>query len=309
VTLSLGCAYAYAWIRGVFSLTGLASFLSSFGALWLCVEIVDFFFEGTEWPAWIKAQWYWFLVVGIGLAAFLCFPRFSRSYRLHGRDVWISVMIADIFRVPGSLVVGSNATFDTTVSSQLISPTSIQGLFTRKFYDDEKSLNAEIAAALQSQKVSGVRLNGQRVGKSREYPIGTCVKVQPKNATAYFLAMSRINEHGVASSSFGDLQNALAALWTYTRTCGSKEPLVVPILGSGYSRLREPREKIIREIVLSFIAACSESVFTDKLTIVIHPTDVKKYGLVLDKIADFIRHQCEYTEFTNGASSPTGTAV
>jgi hypothetical protein len=307
VTFDHGVRFIWSWFRGLFSLTGLSALLCSFGALWLCVEITDYFFDGTQWPAWIKSKWQCFLLGGLVAAMARCFPKMSKAFRLNGRDVWISVMIADIFRVKGAIVVGSNTTFDTEISARLISPNSIQGRFTRRFYDDHNTLSVEIDACLQSQKLVATPLTGQRVGKAKEYPIGTCVKVQPKNATGYFVAISRINEHGVASGTFGDLQNALANLWTYVRTCGTKEPLIIPILGSGFSRLAEPREKIIQEIVLSFVAACSESVFTDRLTIVIHPNDVARFGISLDRLADFVRHQCEYAEFANGTTAPIGT--
>jgi hypothetical protein len=82
------------------------------------------------------------------------------------------------------------------------------------------------------------------------------------------LAITNINEYGVASASYGDLKLALTYLWLFIGRRGLKENIVIPIVGTGFARLPQTREEIIREIIKSFIAACSESTFSDKLTIV-----------------------------------------
>jgi hypothetical protein len=303
--------YLLAWLRNLFSIKALSALLSSFGALWLAVEIATFFFPDTiifghtKVPDAIRNAWLWFALAGVAMALYLCRPRLSVSCRLKARDVAIKIAVGDIFSFPGALIVGSNTTFDTQISRKLISADSVQGVFTRRYYGDETQLESELASSLNNVPFDA--LHGTRIGKSKRYPIGHCIRVNPQQRTGYFLAIADINEHGVASSSFENLKKSLAELWVFIGNRGMKEPLVMPVLGTGAGRLRETREEIIREIINSFIAACSERTFTDGLTIVIHPGDLLRYDISLDDLKEFLQHQCRYTVFSTGNRPPVGT--
>ncbi|MEK7730134.1 MAG: macro domain-containing protein, partial [candidate division KSB1 bacterium] len=122
-------------------------------------------------------------------------------------------------------------------------------------------------------------------------------------------AIADMNEHGVASGSFNDLKESLAKLWVYIGRRGLKEPLVMPVLGTGFSRLPQTREEVIREIIKSFVAACSEMTFADKLTIVITPQDMAKHHISLDELGSFLRHVCIYTTFSTGTQHAVGPPV
>jgi len=299
------CFYCRTWMKNLFSIQALTAVLSSFGVLWLVVEISTFFLSGTGWPDRIRQWWLYFGLVGLGAAAWECRPHLSVAAKLNGRDVTIEVAVGDLFDFTGAYIVGTNTTFDTRISRELISEKSVQGAFTRKFYGEETQLDRELTSGLVG--IASTDLNGSRLGKARRYPIGTCVRLNPRTCTAYFLAIAEINEHGVASGNFNDLKESLAKLWVFIGERGLKESLVMPVLGTGFSRLRQTREEIIREIVQSFIAACSERTFADKLTIVITPHDMRKHGISLDELGCFLRHECHYVSFSTGVQQPTGT--
>ena len=61
----------------------------------------------------------------------------------------------------------------------------------------------------------------------------------------------------------------------------------MPVLGSGFSRLPETREEIIREIVKSFVAACSSSRPTEGLTIVMPYGDFYNHGVNPEELERF----------------------
>lgn len=298
---------AWAWVRNMFSVQAITAVLSSFGALWLLVEIIAFFFESTTVPDWLRDHWWWFAIGGGVFAAAKCWPRISVVHKLNGRDVTVEIAVGDLFSFPGALIVGSNTTFDTQLSPNLIAKNSIQGTFTEKYYSGGAQLDNELAAGLGG--VESNHLQGQREGKDLRYPIGTTVRLNPRGRTAYFVAIADINEHGVAESSFEYLQVSLAELWVYVGSRGLKEPLVMPVLGTGFSRLTQTREEVVREIVKSFVAACSERVFTDRLTIVLSPRDMAKYQMSLDELGAFLRHMCVYTDFSRDSHHPVGLPV
>lgn len=292
------------WIRGLLSLRAAAAVLSSFGALWLFVEIAAFFFQSTPIPQWLRDHWWLFAIIGATVAVIRCRPMTTVAHKLNGRDVTVEIVIGDVFSFDGALIVGSNTTFDTRISPTLIAENSVQGAFTRRYFADEAKLDVEIAAGLDPGKAT--QLSGKRQGKSDRYPIGTVVRLNPKGRTAYFVAIADINEHGVAEGSFERLRVSLAELWVYVGSRGLKERLVMPVLGTGFSRLPQTREQVVREIVKSFVAACSERVFADRLTIVLSPRDVAEHNMSLEELGAFLRHVCFYTEFSAGAQGIVG---
>ena len=299
---------ATVWLGNLWSARGAGGLLSPFGSLWLCIEIAEFFFDGTALPNRLRALWWLFALLGLGIAAWSCRPRTSVVHKLSGRDVTIAVAVGDVFSFPGAIIVGSNTTFDTRLSTQLISRDSVQGAFTTKYYNgNETRLDADIEAQLTG--IESEPLPGERAGKNRRYPTGTVVRLEPQQRRAYFAAIADINEHGVAVGSFRQLKDSLAALWVYIGSRGIKEPLVTPVLGTGFSKLTEPREEVVREIVTSFVAACSERVFTDRLTIVLSPRDVVKNGISLDELGAFVRHVCLYTSFSAPDPDAVGSPV
>jgi len=83
----------------------------------------------------------------------------------------------------------------------------------------------------------------------------------------------------------------------------------MPVLGTGFGRLRQTREEVVREIIKAFVAACSEMTFADKLTIVISPQDMLKNNISLEELGLFLRHECTYACFSTDAQAQTGTPV
>jgi len=243
--------------------------------------------------------------IGIGVAVWMCKPKRTVAHKLNGRDVTIQISIGDMFTMPGALIIGSNTTFDTRISRELIAATSVQGIFTKRYYGDETQLDHELTTALEGHHFT--ELIGKRAGKNKRYDFGTCARLNPKARTAYFVAIADINEHGTAASNFDSLKESLSSLWVFIGTRGLKDSLVMPVLGTGFSRLSQTREEIVRETIRSFIAACSERTFADALTIVITPQDAVKHHISLDELGAFLSHECLYANFSSNNRPAVGT--
>jgi hypothetical protein len=295
------------WLKNLVSVKAISAILSSFGSLWLIIEITTFFFGNDSMIVGrLKSIWFIFLLIGIVISISMCKPKNSFISKLNNRDISIELVIGDFFRQEGALIIGTNTTFDTHISRELISESSIQGQFTRIYYGDETQIDKEILHGLNG--ISSETLSGRRIGKSVKYPIGTTIRLSPRERTAYMLSMANINEYGVASGTFEELKIALSNLWIFISSRGLKENLVIPILGSGFTRLVQSREEIIREIIKSFVAACSESAFCDKLTIIVSPNDIEKHKINIQELEKYIYHICRYTIFANDAIA-TGKPV
>lgn len=294
------------WRHG-FSLTRAGqALLSSFGTMWLGAEIVSFFSQ--DGGAWLRRQWIPFLVGGVLLALWLNRPRVRFACRLAGRDVVVEIRVGDMFAMQGALVIGSNTSFDTDTAGGLIADSSVQGQFTKRYYSAVSHLDGDLAAALNG--IAPVRTSATKKGKAQVYPIGTTVHVLAQQRRAYFVAIAAMNDHGVASGTFDDLKDSLPMLWDYVATkSGGIEPLIVPVLGSGFSRLPQPREEIIRAIVNSFIAACSSARPTEKLTVVIPFKDFHEHQVDFVELERYIQHVCRYTEYRSPTAVGTGTGL
>ena len=140
-----------------------------------------------------------------------------------------------------------------------------------------------------------------------EYDIGTVATIRSGDRTAYMVAVARIDEHGTAGSSRDDIVQALVRLWHYVGQKGELEPLAVPVVGTGRSRVLIQREEMIREIIDSFIAACSEKRFCDELVVVVSREDYHKYQIDLHELGSYLHHLCRYTSLMIETDAGEGT--
>lgn len=293
------------WRHTFCSTSTAAAFLSAVGSFWLATEVLAFIVDA--WEARLRSAWPLFL----GISAVYTFwrrrPSVSRCERLAGTDILIEIRIADIFSVKAAYVISTNTSFDTTVNECLISRRSLQGAFTEKFYDKAEHLDGDLEHALRQETPTGDRPS--RVGgKSALYAIGTVAKVTPQGQTAYLLAISELNEHGVAESSFEAVKTALAKLWNFISSKGEYGAIAIPVLGTGHGRINIRRDVVVREIVRSFLAACSERKFASKLTVVVSSTDYYDNELDIYELGDFLKYACRYTEITPSTRG-SGTAI
>jgi hypothetical protein len=82
----------------------------------------------------------------------------------------------------------------------------------------------------------------------------------------------------------------MGGLWRYVRESGELQELVVPVIGTARGRLEVPRKKMIEKIAESFVDASLEGKFTDRLVIMVHPEDAKKFQINLYDIKDSLNH-------------------
>lgn len=269
----------------------------------MVVEITDYFAKDSPAIAWVHTHFGIFLLLGFGFTLWQCRPQMQIALKLKDRDVMITLAIGDLFSFRGTIVIGSNSTFD--VSSKIISEESIQGQFAKKYYAGDGQLEAELDAQLKD--LTYENLEGKRLGKSKRYPIGSVVRLRPRDRTGYLLAISDINEHGTSSGTFDKLKQALAEFWVFVGSRGEKERLVIPVLGTGFTRLPQSRQLVVQEIIKSFVVACSERVFCDSLIIVLRETDVLEKEIDFTSLGEYLKYVCLYTEFSDRSAKRVGT--
>lgn len=278
------CTWSF-WRYAVFSAEALTKILGVVGAIWLAMEVLDFLSILTRDQYGKPAV---FVVVGVAIVIVVATrrPVLRITYRVPGRDYSFEVKIGDIFNEPGDVVISSNTTFDTDISSGLIAADSLQGqLALTIFQGNTAEIDRQLNAALQ-ELPSEVRENAP--GKKAEYAIGTVAKVAVPGKNYYFLAMSRLNEHGTAKSTSRNIEDALDGLWAFVTAQGELRTLVLPLIGTGRGRVPVPRKKMVERIAQSFADASKETVFSNRLVIVVRPEDAENFGLNLFEVRDYL---------------------
>lgn len=273
------------------------SLFSVFGVLWLIVEVLAFF-NKQEFADSLKSIWWLFLLSGIILVIYQNWPKHLYTYKVNNRDVSISVQIGDVFKNPGALIVPVNNRLDVDNNGTTAKSSSILKFFIDKIY---KSVPSHLATDINQKLEDSKDWYSKFVIRDspREYKIGTVVPVFRDEKQYYLLCNATLNEQFRSKCTPDDLRNSLIELWAFLTHCGSKDNLVIPILGTGRGRITLTREEVIKEIVLSFLASLSSENYCEQLTICIHPYDLKKYNIDIAKIVDFVRLHCLNANFSD----------
>ncbi len=291
--------------------TTLVSIMSSFGILWVCVQIVDYFFAESSWVDWLRSSWWVFFATGLSVGVGRALRPIGA--RISNTDTRVQIQIGNIFwrRYRGAVVVGSNATFDTSIEHGAISRRSVQGQFTVRYFGSAVGdLDIGIEAALKGTKPLRQHTNATKpFGKMSEFRLGTVARVTGGDRTGYLVAISRLNANKVAESDLNEYQDALSMMWEEIRSRGTQEDIECPVLGTGLSRLPLTRMEAIRIIVRSFVAAASEGKLAEALTVVVQPQDAK--DLDLRELREFLNCECTHrpSAWIKGRVPPVGTAA
>jgi Thoeris protein ThsA, Macro domain len=281
--------------------------LVAFGTLWLIVEILVFFNE-QAFAEKIRSVWWLFTLLGVAYAIIKNWPKSSYSFEVKNRDASIAINISDIFELDGAKIVPINNRLDTSLKGAVERSSSILNFFINKVYSkNNQHLGTDISNQLEdnSEFYDSLVINND----PKEYKIGTVVPIFQDEKQYYLLCNASLNQQGRSKCSPDDLRNSLVELWAYLIHSGSKEHLIIPVLGTGRGRITMTREEVIKEIVLSFLVSLSNDNYCDKLTICIHPEDMKKYKLNIDGIVDFVRLNCDNANFAQNAGQPAGQQV
>jgi len=273
-----------------------SSILQAFGTLWLAVEVTAYFFSERTWASDIKSGWWIFLILGVVIGVWRARPKRSVQARIAGTDVVVQVRICDLLKQSGTFIVGSNSTFDTAIEDNTIASSSVQGQFTIRCCGSVPELDQKLENALNPLTPARVLDKADKpYGKQKEYELGTVAPIEVGGKRAYFVAVASLNKHRVASSDRNGFLDALPRMWSEIRNRGGIEPICCPVIGSGFSRLNLTREKLIQELVRSFVAATQEAKFCEKLTVVIHPKDVLQGRIDMAEMGRFLEYECIYS--------------
>lgn len=273
------------WRYALFSSEAIGRFLGVLGVLYLCVDLADSFNIYKK----DRYSYYGLIILVLLALAYVLSTRrpLSRvSYKIPQKDFAVEVVIGDLFKIPGEVIISTSSTFDTDMASGLIAVTSLQGqLATNYFNGQTTEIDRQIALSLAKENFI---VNDKRPGKKNEYSVGTVARVSSHNKNFYLVAMSHMEENRNAHSDLKMVDEALEKLWVNLAAKAEVGDIVMPLMGTGRGRVAYPRKKMIERIAQSFTDACSERAFSNKLIIVVRPEDASKFSLNLFQVRDYL---------------------
>lgn len=273
------------WRYALFSGEAIGKFFAVVGILYLFVDLADAFNIYKK-----DRHSYYGLIILVVLALMYVLstrrPLSRVSYKIPQKDFAVEVLIGDLFKVPGEVIISTSSTFDTDMSSGLIAVTSLQGqLATNYFNGQTTEIDRQIEESLSREQFT---INDKRPGKKKQYQIGTVARVSAHSKNFYLVAMSHMDENGNASSDLKMIDEALEKLWVNLASKAEVGDIVMPLMGTGRGRVAYPRKKTIERIAQSFTDACNQRAFSNKLIIVVRPEDASKFSLNLFQVRDYL---------------------
>lgn len=303
----------FAWVKKFSFGHSFSSFLEVLGGYWLVTEMTSHFWPDSYFYVFLRDQVTLFILAAITFGIYRGRPISKVKSRISNTDIEVEIIIGDIFKNKGAIIIGSNTTFDTSIEDETISAKSIQGQFTMKYCPNISELDIQLGEALRTQApVRTLTEQEKPYGKTVLFPIGTVATIVCKKKRAYFCAIANLNMHKVAICDTNELLDTLPVIWSYIQNCGTIDDLSCPILGSRYGRINLSREELIRSIIKSFVAASLEQKFCEKFSIYISDDDYITKGLDIKRLGEFLKHECSYSKSIisrRQQNTPTGIPV
>jgi hypothetical protein len=275
------------WKHALFSPQSRETFLSSLGAIWLILEIFDFFqiINQADIPSYGIV---YAMLASVVIVLHKKRPISKICYKIPRKDISIEVFIGDLFSCEGQKIISTNNTFDTNTENNLIATNSLQGQFSQKYFQGNiHELDQKIENSLEDREFHSIE---NPVGKNKRYDIGTVARIALGRDIFYMLAIAELDENGTAITDLVTIKRSLENLWEYISYRGETDPIVIPLLGTGRGRITTSRKEMIGIHARSFVEASENRIFSNKLVIVISPDDAKNFDINLFEIKDYLAH-------------------
>ena len=282
--------------------------LSVLGVLLTVAECVHIMFDSEI----VYDLMHKYVIFILAICVIGCFiatrTRLKYEYLIKGTDIKVALQVCDVLKNNTAIVIPTNTTFDTIMEDEFISINSVQGQFQKKYFDNNLgSLDELINKGLEGLEYEVLNRTSS---KCKRYPIGTVSKITVSGQHFYFVAITDINQYGkTENTKFENVQLALEGIWNQLENKGHIENIAIPLLGTGKAGIRDAtRERVIKEIIFSFVAFSKERKVTEKLLICIHPSDLEHKDLHLEEIDEYLQYMCKY-RYEDVNLKAEGTAV
>ena len=242
------------------------------GIFWVPIEA----YEGLTNFDVVLPYWVFILVsLGLGGGYFLAegltlngYLRRQIAITSNSFDTKIIVKFGDIFKHDGWKAISVNNFFDSIVDDDLVSRASLHGQVINTFWSgDSEAWQTEVDSDLSEEIFELVQ---RTKGNTRKYPVGTTVSSSSRGHKFLFVVLGQTNvDNNVANAMTDDLIRSVRGMLSKARSVCAGQPLVIPLMGSGLSRVGIKRAILIDIILAVVFEETKKAKITDSIVLVL----------------------------------------
>ena len=228
--------------------------------------------------------------VGIAVIALLLlvyfsiwfYSNFRRKITLKINNSEVEIKFGDIFKEQADLkAIGFNEYFDTLVDNNVISETSLNGQYIKRFYKDNvKELDVHITADPHLLETSLSENSYRSIGKKVRFKLGTICVVKDYLLTAF----SRFDDRNRAYLEINDYINCLLNFWNEVDRVYAGRTVALPVFGSGITRFKGYEnitdQELLELIIWTFKVSRMKFSYPSKAKIVVYEKKSERINLL-----------------------------
>ena len=248
------------------------SVFATLGLFWLVIEpIIGLTGKSIDLTYWQLFGWsaafgiIWLIIDGIWFSGFL---KHSIEIKSNGFDTRIVIKFGDIFQEEGWRAIAVNDFFDSIVDDRFVSSKSLHGILLQKYWAGNiDDWNRQVDQQLTDTPFSS---EDRSEGNQKRFTLGTTAAVRKDGNKFLCVALSRTdisNQEAKASSS--DLHQAVRGLLQKARSVCGDEPLSIPLMGSGLSRVGIKNNILVDLILTAIFEETKNNKVTSEIRIVL----------------------------------------
>jgi len=248
------------------------SVFATLGLFWLVIEpIIGLTGKSIDLTYWQLFGWsavfgiIWLIFDGLWFSGFL---KQSIEIKSNGFDTRIVIKFGDIFQEEGWQAIAVNDFFDSIVDDRFVSSKSLHGILLQKYWAGNiDDWNRQVDQQLTDTPFSS---EDRSEGNQKRFTLGTTAAVRKDGNKFLCVALSRTdisNQEAKASSS--DLHQAVRGLLQKARSVCGDEPLSIPLMGSGLSRVGIKNNILVDLILTAIFEETKNNKVTSEIRIVL----------------------------------------
>lgn len=258
------------------------SVFATLGMFWLVIEpiigLAGKSIDLTYWQLFGLSAGFgivWLMIDGLLFSGFL-----KQSIKIYSNafDTRIVVKFGDIFLEEGWKAIAVNDFFDSIVDDFIISSKSLHGILLQRYWaGNTDDWNRQTEGQLTEDTCS---TEARNCGKPNRYAIGTTVVAKKDGSKFLCVALSRTdisNQETKATSS--DLHHAVRGLLRKARSVCGGEPLSIPLMGSGLSRVGMKGNILVNLMLTSIFEETRSNKVTNEIRIVLPKENNSEFNL------------------------------
>ncbi|KFC21766.1 macro domain-containing protein [Epilithonimonas lactis] len=192
----------------------------------------------------------------------------------------VHIKSGNLFNEQGFKVIPFNEYFDTVVDDKIISNSSLNGIYVKKYFlDNVDKLDNFIVANSDELDIIDNQTYRRLGGKLVKFKLSTIFVYEDFILTAF----TKFDEHNKAILTMPEYIEFLINFWDRVNRVYAQKTVSVPIFGSGITRIKEHKnisdEDLLKIMLWTFKLSEMKFKHPAKLTIVVHEDKIGQINL------------------------------